>query len=94
MIEKATIDCYDDSEIFSGWACILEEKLIIPLKCFIYGEEAQLIGLDTGEMGVGVLAIVKKNKKKIRIPIQDLEVADKKAKGLEWLTAYKYWLKG
>lgn len=33
MSEEATLDCYGEYEQFCGWACILEEKLPLPLSC-------------------------------------------------------------
>lgn len=55
----------------------------------LLGEEVLLIGLDAGEDD-GVLAVVSKSKQKTRVPIQDLKVQDKNAKGLGWIEAYKY----
>ncbi len=93
MAEEATVDCYNEYEQSSGWACTLADELPLPLKCFIFGEEVTLVDIDTDENGTSVLGVVTKNKKKIRIPIQDVEVADKKCKGLDWLGAYCYWIK-
>ena len=56
-------------------------------------EEAMLVDVDTDENGIAVLGVITKNKKEIRIPIQDIDVVDKKAKNLEWLEAYRYWIK-
>jgi hypothetical protein len=77
---------------FSGWACTLEEKLRLPLKCLVFGEEARLVKIDTDENGTAVLGIIIRDKKKVRVPIQDLKVADESAECLEWLEAYKCWL--
>ncbi len=93
MAEEATVDCYNEYEQCSGWACTLEDELPLPLKCLIFGEEATLVELDIDENGTSVLGVVTKNKKKIRILVQDVEVVDKKSTGLEWLEAYRYWIK-
>lgn len=93
MAEEATVDCYNEYEQGSGWACTLADELPLPLKCLIFGEEAILVDVDTDEGGTSVLGVITKNKKKIRIPIQDVELVDKKAKNLEWLEAYRYWIK-
>jgi len=93
MAEEATVDCYNEYEQCSGWACTLADELPLPLKCLIFGEEAMLVNVDTDETGISVLGVITKNKKKIRIPIQDVEVVDKKGKGLDWLGAYRYWIK-
>lgn len=93
MAEEATMDCYNEYEQCSGWACTLADELPLHLKCLIFGEEATLVDVDTDEGGTSVLGVITKNKKKIRIPLQDIEVMDKKAKNLEWLEAYRYWIK-
>ncbi len=93
MAEEATTDCYNEYEQRNGWACTLADRLPLPLKCLIFGEEATLVDVDTDENGTSVLGVITRNKKKIRIPIQDIEVVDKKAKNLEWLEAYRYWIK-
>ncbi len=93
MAAEATVDCYNEYEQSSGWACTLAEELPLPLKCLIFGEEAMLVDVDTDESGTSVLGVITKNKKKIRIPMQDVEVVNKKYKGLDWLGAYCYWIK-
>lgn len=94
MADEATVDCYDEYEQFSGWACTLEDELPLPLKCIIFGGDAILVDVNLDDGGLSVLGIIIKDKNKIRIPIQDVIAADKKAKGLEWIEAYRYWVKG
>ena len=93
MAEEATVDCYNEYEQSGGWACTLADELPLPLKCLIFGEEAMLVDVDIDEHGTSVLGVIAKNKKKIRIPIQDVEMVDKKCKGLDWILAYCYWIK-
>ena len=93
MAEEATVDCYNEYEQSSGWACTLADELSLPLKCLIFGKEAMLVDVDTDEYGTSVMGVIAKNKKKIRIPIQDVEIVDKKCKGLDWILAYRYWIK-
>ena len=93
MVEEATVDCYNKYEQSSGWACTLADELSLPLKCLIFGKEAMLVDVDTDEYGTSVMGVIAKNKKKIRIPIQDVEIVDKKCKSLDWILAYRYWIK-
>lgn len=92
MIAEATTDCHDEEEVFSGWASTLEDNLPLPLKCFVFGEEAVLVGVDMNEGGGAVLGVVQKSKKKARVPIQDIQVKDKTTKSLEWIEAYRYYI--
>lgn len=92
MAAEATVDCYIESEMFSAWACVLEDELLLPLKCRVLGEEALLVGIEADEGGGAVLGIITKGKDKIRIPIQDTQRVNKRGKALQWLDAYRHWL--
>jgi len=92
MAAEATTDCYNEEEAFSGWASTLEDNLQLPLKCFVFGEEATLIGIDMNEGSGAVLGVIQKNKKKVRVPIQDIKIKDKTTKSLEWIEAYRYYI--
>lgn len=93
MAEEATVDCYNEYETYAGWACMLEDELSLPLKCRIFDEQALLVGIETDDNDTAVLGIIKMGKKKIRVPIQDIELMDKKLKSLQWLDAYRHWLR-
>ena len=58
----------------------------------IFGEEATLIGIDMNEGSGAVLGVIQKNKKKVRVPIQDIKIKDKTTKSLEWIEAYRYYI--
>lgn len=92
MTEEATLDCYGEYEPFCGWACTLEEKLPLPLPCLVLGEEATLTSIEQDENGTSIVGVIKKGKHKIRVPAQDINLKDKKAKYAEWLDAYRHWL--
>lgn len=92
LAEDATVDCYNEWEVFGGWACAIGDNLPLPLKCLVLGEEAMLIAVETDDSGTAVLGVVKKKGKRLRMPIQDVEPLDKRTKGLEWLEAYRHWL--
>jgi len=72
MAEEATVDCYNEYEQSSGWACTLADELPLPLKCLVFGKEAVLVDVDTDEQGTSVLGVITQNRKKIRIPIPDV----------------------
>jgi len=92
LAEEATVDCYNDWEMFAGWACAIEDNLPLPLKCLVLGEEAMLVAVETDDSGTAVLGVVKRKGERVRMPIQDVEPLDKRAKRLEWLEAYRHWL--
>jgi hypothetical protein len=90
LADEATVDCYNEEEVFAGWACAIEDNL--PLKCSVLGEEAMLVAVETDDSGTAVLGVVRRGGKKLRIPVQDVEPLSKHVKGLEWLDAYRHWL--
>jgi hypothetical protein len=90
MIAEATVDCYTEAEMFSAWACVLEDELPLPLKCRVLGEEALLVGIEADEGGGAVLGIIAKGKDKIRTPIQDIQPVNKRFRGQGWLEAYRH----
>ena len=92
LAEDATVDCYTEEEAFEGWACAIEDNLPLPLKCLVLGEEAMLVAVETDDSGAAVLGVVKRKGRRLRMPIQDVEPLDKRARGLEWLEAYRHWL--
>lgn len=92
LAEDATVDCYNDWEVYAGWACAIEENLPLPLKCLVLGKEAMLVAVETDDSWTAVLGVVKMRGKRLRMPIQDVEPLDECAKGLEWLDAYRHWL--
>jgi hypothetical protein len=97
LAEEATTDCYNEYETFCGWACTLDDKLPLPLECRVFGEKAMLVGVETDESGMAVLGVIRKGRERIRMPVQDVKLAEakpsgKSAKAIEWLEAYRYWL--
>jgi hypothetical protein len=92
LAEEAMIDCYNDWEVYAGWACTIEDNLPLPLKCSVLGEEATLVAVEPDDSGTAVLGVVKRKGKKLRMPVQDIEPLDKRVKGLEWIDAYRHWL--
>jgi hypothetical protein len=51
-----------------------------------------LVAVETDDSGTAVLGVVRREGKKLRIPVQDVEPLGKHIKGLEWLDAYRHWL--
>lgn len=89
IIEEATVDCHDEEEQLSGWACMLEDNIPTPCKCFIGKKEARLDKIEQGENDI--LGLVKIDKLKIRTPIEDVKLEDEKMR--IYINAYKHWRK-
>jgi len=89
IIEEATTDCYEEYEQAAGWACILEDNIFMPCKCFIGKEEAILNKIEQHENSV--LGLITIDKIKIRTPIEDIKSKDKNM--TIYIDAYIYWRK-
>lgn len=91
IIEEATVDCYNEYEQISGWVCVLEENIPSPCKCLIGKEIASLEKIDTNSSSSEIFGIIKLNKTKIRIPIEDILLEDPNS--MKYIDAYRYWRK-
>ena len=91
IIEEATVDCYGEYEQISGWACLLDDSIPTPCNCLIGKEKSILEKIDTDDNGNVVIGIVKLNKTKVRILVQDIILENQKA--MNYINAYAYWCK-
>src|SRR3989338_11617897 len=91
IIEDATMDCYGEYEQISGWACFLDDSIHTPCKCRIGKELMVLEKIGTDDNGNVVIGIIKFNKTKVRVLIQDVTLESQKEMG--YINAYAYWCK-
>jgi len=91
IAEEATVDCHDEEEQIVGWEIVLDENIATPRSCRIGKQEAVLEKISTDDHAGSVLGIVRLNKTKLRILIQDIILDD--AKAMQYIDAYKYWCK-
>ncbi len=91
VIEEATVDCYGEYEQISGWVCFLDECIKTPCKCTVGKETAVLEKIDADDNGNVVVGLIKLNKTKMRVLIQDVILENQKATA--YVNAYAYWCK-
>ena len=89
--EEATVDCNDREDQMVGWEIVLDENIATPRPCRISKQEAILEKISTDDNAGSVIGIVRLNKTKLRILIQDINLDDVKA--MQYINAYKYWCK-
>lgn len=92
LIAEATVDSYSDEEALSGFHCTLTDKLQVPFKARVLGEEVEVVGLEECCDPRGVLAVCLHRGRKHRVALLDLQFDFREVKGGEWLEAYRYWL--
>ncbi len=91
IIEEATIDCHDEEEQISGWDCVLDENITTPCPCKIGKQEAMLEKIDFDDKGDTIIGVIKINKTKMRVLLQDIILDNPEA--MKYVNAYKYWCK-
>jgi hypothetical protein len=93
LIADATLDCYNDSECVTGFYAMLEDNLAVPFQTVVLGVNVTVTGLDLTE-DEQITAICKRDRAKQRIPILDLPLPTPPPEGVEWIAAYRHWVKG
>jgi hypothetical protein len=46
MVEAATVDCYNDSELTTGWFTMIESYLVLPFKTAVLGATVTVDKVD------------------------------------------------
>jgi hypothetical protein len=41
MVEEATVDCYNESELVTGWFTMIEDNLAVPFETAVLGVQPQ-----------------------------------------------------
>ena len=93
LIAEATVDCYNDSECVTGFHTMLENNLVVPFHTVVLGVDVAVTGVDLGEDDQ-ITAVCTRGKAKQRIPILDLPLPAPPPEGVEWIDAYRHWLRG
>ncbi|MGA8921686.1 MAG: calcium-binding protein [Candidatus Dormiibacterota bacterium] len=42
MIEEATVDCHNDSELTTGWFTMIEDNLVVPFETRVLGVQVRV----------------------------------------------------
>lgn len=54
MIDAATVDCYNESELTAGWLTMIEHNLAVPFEAEVLGVQVtveRLFAFDHGSVG-------------------------------------------
>ena len=87
LIERATVDFYNDSEARTGFYEALRMELKFPFTARVLGEQVMVHDLDLSREGV-VEVICHRGKKVHRVAMLSLDVPPETPK-VEWLLAYR-----
>lgn len=93
LIAEATVDCYNDSECVTGFYTMLEDNLVVPFHTEVLGVEVVVTGVALGEDDQ-ITAVCTRGRAKQRVSILDLPLPTPPPGGVEWIDAYRRWLRG
>ena len=88
--ECATVDAYGEYKQATGWLTCLEDVFDDIQKVKVAGEVVTLKGFDL-EHDVVVVAICEKNRKKLRLTLDSIELIDPTPVQKLWLEAWLAW---
>ena len=93
MIEKATVDAYDESEQATGWFTMLEDNLELPFETWVLGVSVRVTRIDQRDDD-RLVAICVRDRDEQAIGLVDLPLPTPMPPGAEWIEAYRLWLGG
>jgi Calcium binding len=93
LVERATVDCYNEAEQMTGFYTMIEEYLAVPFQTSVLGVEVtvEMVDLTDAEE---IVVVCRREDVRQRIAILDLPLPDPPPDGREWIEAYRYWARG
>ena len=93
LIEEAIVDAYGEEEERTGFYTMLEDRLAMPFKTEVLGEEVTVQRVDLTDDGQ-IVAVCTRGRLRQAIPILALPLPDPPSPGAEWIQAYRRWARG
>ena len=93
LMERATLDCYDEEEEFTGVLCTLEDELAFPLDATLAGMPVVVHGIDSERSSSrrGIVAVIERDSQRFTAGLADLVVIDPDPATAEWLEMHRRW---
>lgn len=93
MVDEATVDCNNESEQATGLFTMIEEHLALPFETLILGVPVMVTKVDISDRDE-IIAICKRGGVTQRIAILDIPLPSPAPAGVEWIAAYRHWMRG
>ena len=93
LVEKAVVDCSNESEQVVGLYTMIEDNLAMPFQATVLGVPVivERVGLtQSGE----IVAVCRRAGVRQTVPILDLPLPSPRPTGAEWIDAYRHWVGG
>jgi len=92
MVEEATVDCYNDSELITGWYTMIDDNLQLPFKTTVLGVPVVVDQMELTETDQ-IVARCTRGAQHQWVPILDLPLPTPGPLGSDWIEAYRRWLR-
>jgi hypothetical protein len=93
MIAEACVDCYNDSEVKTGFYTMIDDHLAIPFVTTVFECEVEVVAVDM-LVDDSIVAVCRRGTARQRIPILDLPLPTPLPAGSDWIEAYRAWSNG
>jgi hypothetical protein len=90
MIEEASVDCYNDSELATGWFTMIDDNLAVPFETTVLGVPVTVERVDLGP-DEQIIAVCSRGHERQALPILDLPLPTPAPGGADWIEAYRHW---
>jgi hypothetical protein len=90
MIDEATVDAHDESELVMGFYNMFEDSLAVPFQTEVLGVEVMVEQVEMTDDDQ-LVAVCARGKTRQRVPILDLPLPDPPPEGAEWIDAFRRW---
>lgn len=90
LIEEATVDSYNESELAVGFFTMMDEHIAFPFATRVLGQEVTVAKVDINNRDQ-IVAVCSNGKETQAIPIPDLPMPSPLPAGAEWIEAYRRW---
>ncbi|MPZ26102.1 MAG: hypothetical protein GEV12_06540 [Micromonosporaceae bacterium] len=92
LIEQATVDCYNEDEQLTGLFTMVQENLSMPFDTTVLGVDVTVEDIDLTGTGQ-IVAICVRGAARQAIPILELPLPTPPPVGVEWIEAYRRWIR-
>ena len=93
LVEKAIVDCYNESEQVTGLYTMIEDNLAVPFETTVLGAPVTVVRVQLTSRDE-IVAVCRRAGTRQSVPLLDLPLPSPPPAGSEWIAAYRHWLRG
>ena len=90
LVDRATVDCYDDDEAITGLYSMIADNLGTPFSTSVLGVDVTVESVELRGR-YDIVAVCRRGTIRQAVPILDLPLPDPPPSGIEWIEAYRHW---